>query len=121
MAKLETERAQKAARRVQSYTSEVMDDAGFLDDVTELIRAVQDEMEEAHLKGRVRFLGKPYLLYRLLEDCVGQERRPIWRETRIRQIRSALNEYLGLDFNPDKPKRKRKRKKLKRRRLLTVD
>lgn len=113
--KLESRRAKQAARRVQQYASEVLDDVGFLDDVTELILAVQDEVEDAHLKRRVTQLGRPYMLYRLLEDCVGQERRPVWRQARIVQIRKALDEYLGLEWEPRIP-RPRKRK---RRRLLT--
>ncbi len=111
--KVHNESAQAAIRRVQSYSSEILDEVQFLDDVTHLILEVQDDADDAHMKGRVRHLGRPYMLYRLLDECVRGEPRPIWRETMRRQIRQALDEYLGLQW---KQKRTRKRK----RRRLTV-
>jgi len=108
MAILNSERACKAARKVQAYAEEVADDTQFIDDVTWLVRAVQDEMEMAHMKGRVRFLGHPYMLYRALEDAVGNERRPLMREASLIAISGALSEYLGLKFTPNMRTRKRR-------------
>lgn len=109
MAKLKTERAKKAARFVQEYANELTDPAAFLDDVTHLIRAVQEDTELALMRGKVEFLGEPYMLYRALEDCVGMERRPIHRAAKIAVIRKSLNHYLGLNYNPDRKKRKRRK------------
>lgn len=121
MAKLKSPKALEAFDQVMSWAEEFGFDDSFRVSLDNLIRRVQDDEQEAHLKGRVEFMGKPYMLYRLLEDIVGNERRPVWRESKIMQIRRALDEYLGLDFETSQQKPRKKRKKRKRRRLLTRD
>jgi len=108
VANLNSKHAQAAARKVQAYASELMDEEMFMEDVTRLILAVQDEMEMAHMKGRVRFLGEPYMLYRALESVVGMERNRTKRDAAIKAISDALSQYLGLKFTPGMRKRKRK-------------
>jgi hypothetical protein len=108
VATLDSMRAQKAARKVQVYAEELLDDVQFMEDVTELILAVQDDTELALMHGNVRFLGEPYMLYRALESVVGQERRPVHRAAAITAISDALSKYLGLKFTPGMKKRKRK-------------
>jgi len=87
---------------------EVSNHPYFVSRVDGLVSAVQDETEFALMRGKVRFLGEPYMLYRALESVVGQERRPVHRDAAIKAISCALSHYLGLKFTPGMRKRKRR-------------
>ena len=80
--------------------------------VDEIVRAAMDEAELTMMKGQVRFLGEPFMLYNSLVFVVGMERHPVKRAASIAAIQKALKQYLGLDFVPDPAKFKRKRRKL---------
>lgn len=108
MAKLKTPKAVAAWDKVMNLGLVVTGEKQFQKAVDDLIRAVQDETELALMKGKVRFLSEPYMLYHALEFVVGMERRPLHRAAAIKQIQEALHKYLGLDFTPQ-PKRKRRK------------
>lgn len=84
------------------------DFAEFTQAVRDLMREVKNETELALMRGKVEFLSEPYMLYRSLETAVGMERRPIHRAAAISQIKAALKQYLGLDFDSSPKKRKRR-------------
>lgn len=84
----------------------------ILELVDKLIRSVADETELQMMKGKVRHLGEPFMLYNTLVFVVGMERHPLKRAAAITSIQKALKQYLGLDFKPKPTKVKRKRRKL---------
>ncbi len=108
MAVIHTKRVTECLRAVHSYSNEVMDECTFMDDVKQLVFAVESEAELAQMNQKVRFLGEPYMLYRALESVVGMERQPVKRAAAIKAITDALSEYLGLKFTPGMRPRKRR-------------
>lgn len=111
MAKLKTPAAGAAYLELMAWAPDEENEADrveFEETLNNLIRTVQDEIELALMKGKIRFMGEPYMLYQALEFVVGMERRPLHRDAAIKQIQDALHKYLGLDFTPQ-PKRKRRK------------